>query len=41
MNLSEAAARRYADLPGFSRACRKWSGVSPHDGCLRDGNGTA
>ena len=32
MGLSEiAAALRYADLPCFSRAFRKWSGMSPSD----------
>ena len=34
-----AAALRYADLPGFSRAFRKWAGMSPRDWRLRDGNG--
>jgi AraC-like DNA-binding protein len=35
-----AAALRYADLPGFSRAFRKWAAVSPRDCRLRHGQGT-
>jgi AraC-like DNA-binding protein len=40
MDLAEvAAALHYADLPVFSRAFRKWSGVSPRDWRLRDAGG--
>ncbi len=42
MGLSEiAAALRYADLPCFSRAFRKWSGMSPSDWRLGQGGGPA